>query len=288
MLRVGKKLLIALMMGCGVPGGTSAAPDSVLGRDFCADQMVLAFADRGQILALSKDAQGPHSFFAKRAVGLPTSPGSAEDILWLRPDLVIRSWGGDLATDALFARTGIDILQPPYAFTFEMSLQNFKDAAERLGVPEAGAAFMADYQARYAALEAASPIPLKAVYMTPSGFTAGEGTSVDKIVRLSGFQPAAQDFDLKGWGPLPLEKLVLSPPEVVIGSFFEEGAVHVSHWSSGRHGVFRGLIGDLPTIMVPSRFMSCSGPFAVDAAEFIRAEARRLGLISVSADEELE
>ena len=43
-------------------------------------------------------------------------------------------------------------------------------------------------------------------------------------------------------------------------------------------------MGDLPVINIPSSYLSCSGAFAADAAEFIRAEADKLGLLKGLAE----
>ena len=257
-----------------------AAPKSltVMSVDFCADQFVLAFAPRDQIVAVSNEATGVNSFFASRATGLRQTPGSVEDILLRKPDLVVRTWRGNAASDALMLRLGIKSFQPPYAMTAEDNLKNLSLAAAALGQPEGAAAMIADYHARWQALKDAPQSPLRAVYLTPSGFTAGIGTYVDDVIRLAGFDTVSPEIDLNGWGALPLEKIVLNPPDLVIGSFFSEGAVHVSAWSGGRHSAFRNLIKDLPTIMVPSKHLSCSGAFFIDAAEYIRTEASKLGL----------
>jgi len=268
----------AAFLAAAIGAPASAAP-TVAGLDFCADQYVLAFADRADIVALSPDATSPNSFYRTRAGGLPVVRGGAEEILMLRPDVLVRSWSGSVSMDARFDRVGITAYQPPYAFNFEANLKNFGSVATLLGYEAEGKALMANYMARYRALKAAAPISLKAVYMTPSGYTAGRGSSVDDIIRLAGLEPIAEDLGLNGWGPLPLEQLVMTPPDVVIGSFFEDGAVHVSNWSSGRHTVFRDLVKDVPSIMVPSGLMSCGGAFTVDAAEYIRAEIKRLGLM---------
>jgi len=273
-----KNWLIAACFALLLPTRVSAGP-TVAGLDFCADQYVLAFANRSDIVAVSRDTHGPSSYYRNRAAGLPVLQGGAEELLMLRPDVLVRSWSGSAAMDQRFDRVGITAYQPPYALSFEANLKNFADVAALLGHEAEGEAFMADYMARYRALQQAAPIPLKAVYMTPSGFTAGRGSSVDDVIRLAGLDPIAEDLGLNGWGPLPLEQLVITPPDVVIGSFFEEGAVHVSNWSSGRNTVFRDLVADVPSIMVPSGMMSCGGAFMVDAAEFIRAEIRRMGLV---------
>lgn len=268
---MGQVLNIFLMVSIALVSHTvGAVGPTVAGLDFCADQFVLAVAPAEKIVAVSEDAKGMHSFYAPRAAGLPTIKGKAEEILILRPDVVIRSWRGSLAMDALFARVGIKSFQPPYAYDYDASLKNFQTVAGKIGVPEKGLALVEDYRDRYKALEDATPFGLKAVYVTPSGYTAGTGTFIDAIIRLAGLDPVTVDLELSGWGVLPLEKLVMSPPDVVIGAFFEEGSVHVSNWSSGRHPAFKGLVKNLPSIMVPSALVSCNGAFTVDAAEFIR------------------
>ena len=256
----------------------AAAGDRVASADFCADQYVLAYADRGDIVAVSFEAGGPNSFHAVRAAGLPIISGSAEEILSLRPDVLVRSWRGSAGTDALFFRAGTRVIQPPWAMSPDDNFTNMVLIADEFGNGAAAQATVEDYRARWAALKTAPKSPLKAAYLTPSGYTAGEGTFVDAIIRLAGFGTTADAIGLKGWGPLPLEAVVMNPPDLVIGSFFEAGIVHVSNWSGGRHGAYGRMIDDLPAIMVPSRFLSCSGAFFVDAAEHIRAEATKLGL----------
>jgi iron complex transport system substrate-binding protein len=273
-----KHFLTAAVVVAGIAARAGAAP-TVAGLDFCADQYVLAFADRQDIVAVSGDATSPNSFYLRRAQGLHALRGGAEEVLMLRPDILVRSYRGSLSMDAKFERVGITSYQPPYAFNFEANLKNFGAVATLLGHEAEGKAFMADYMARYQALKQAAPIPMKTVYMTPSGFTAGKGSSVDDMIRLAGLDPIAEDLGLNGWGPLPLEQLVMMPPDLVVGSFFEEGAVHISNWSSGRHTVFRDLVKDVPSIMVPSGMMSCGGAFTVDAAEYIRSEIKRRELM---------
>ncbi len=257
----------------------AAEGPSVMSLDFCADQYVLAFAEPEDIVAVSYEAADVNSFFASRAVGLPTTNGSLEEVLLNKPELVVRTWRGSMAGDAMAARLGTDTFQPAYAMSQADNLGNLISAAEVLGGSAKAAAMVADYEARWAALRSAPKSKLRAVYMTPSGFTAGEGTFVDDIIRLAGFETVAKDAGMRGWVPLPLEKMIMDPPDVVIGSFFNEGAVHISHWSGGRHGAYTRMIDDLPTIMVPSRYLSCSGAFFVDAAEYIRDEAAKLGLM---------
>ncbi len=257
-------------------------PD-IVSIDFCADQYLLALANKSRIQAVSFEAVGPRSFYGTRAEGLPTVNGSVEELIQLQPSLVLRTWRGGARAVKILERLSIPTYTPTFFMSVEQGFDVVKATAKVLGEDAAAEALVADYQVRLAALKDAPKYPLKAAYMTPSGFTAGTGTYVNDIIHLAGFETIADEIGLKSWAPLPLEKVALTPPDFVVATFFGDPDVHVSHWSSGRHGVYKKLMGNLPVINVPSRHLSCSGLFAVDAAEFIRAEAVRLGLIEEDA-----
>lgn len=264
--------LVASLSAAGKAAG-DAESRSVVSLDFCADQYALAFAGRDNILAVSRDATGPLSFYRDRAEGLAQTRSSAEEVLMLRPDIVIRTYRGSPGLDGMLTRLGVEVLQPPYAFDFTTHLSNLVSVSRSLGAQDEGLAIAGDIRARYEALLAAPPLDASAVYLTPSGTTAGEGSAVAGIIALAGLRSFATEIGIKGWAQLPLEEVVMGAPDLVVGSFFEDGTVNRSSWSLSRHGVFRSLIDDLPAIMVPSRFMACSVAQAVDAAEFIRARA---------------
>jgi iron complex transport system substrate-binding protein len=257
---------------------TAGKAATVVSLDFCADQYALAFIPREQILAVSADGAGPLSFYRDRAAGLPVTRASAEEVLMLRPDVVVRTFRGGPGMDALLERLGVRVVQPGYAFTYDDHLTNLAKAAETLSAPAAGAALAESLRARRAALQAAPRLDASAIYLTPSGLTAGEGSSVARIIDLAGLRSFAVEIGIKGWASLPLEEVVMGAPDMVIGSFFDDGSVNTSFWSLSRHAVFQSLIRDLPTVMVPSRFMSCSVTQAVDAAEYLRAKALEYGV----------
>lgn len=269
--------LLASITAMGLPAAADNA--DIISIDFCADQYLLALADRSRIQAVSFEAGGPRSFYGDRAVGLPTVNGSVEELIEMRPALVLRTWRGGARAVKILERLSIPTYTPTFFMSVEQGFEVVKATAKILGEDAVAERLVAGYQKRLAALKSAKKYPLKAAYMTPSGFTAGMGTYVNDIIHLAGFETIADEIGIKSWAPLPLEKVALTPPDFVVATFFGDPDIHVSHWSSGRHGVYKKLMGDLPVIDVPSRHLSCSGLFAVDAAEYIRAEAIELGLI---------
>ncbi len=275
--------LLASMYAAGLPAAADNA--DIISIDFCADQYLLALADPSRIQAVSYEAVGPRSFYGDRANGLQTVNGSIEELIQLKPSLVLRTWRGGARAVKILERLSIPTYTPSYFMSVEQGYDVVRETAKVLGEEENAERLIADYQARLSVLKDVQKSKLKAAYMTPSGFTAGTSTYVNDIIHLAGFETIADDIGLVSWAPLPLEKVVLSPPDFVVATFFGDPDVHVSHWSSGRHGVYKKLMGDLPVINVPSRHLSCSGLFAVDAAEFIREEAVHLGLIEeISGD----
>ena len=100
-------LSAALVAACGTtpPGPLPEGPASrIVSLDYCADQFVLGLADRERILALSPDAGKDFSYLRAEASGLPTVRPRSEDVLALRPDLVVRNYGGGPRAAAFFER----------------------------------------------------------------------------------------------------------------------------------------------------------------------------------------
>ena len=98
-----KQRLAACVILSGLAGFAAAEPvrPTVVSLDYCADQYVLALADREQILAVSKDAERMFSLLREKAAGIPKVRAAAEDVVALAPDVVVRSWGGDARALAL-------------------------------------------------------------------------------------------------------------------------------------------------------------------------------------------
>lgn len=283
----GRRTFAALAALCLLPlGPLSADEPGLVSIDFCADQYLLALADKSEIQAVSFEAPLARSYHRKRADGLPTVTGSLEELLMMRPKTVLRTWRGGAKAGEILGRANITSFQPPFAYSLESNFDTYLAVGAEIGrLPEAEA-LVADQKRRLGALRDKPKSSLKAVYMTPSGFTAGTGTFVDSIIKLAGFSTVAEDAGIRSWAPLPLEKMVLSPPDFIVASFFGDEDVLVSYWSSGRHGVNARMMANLPTIHIPSDYLSCSGAFSVDAAEYIRTEATRLGLISTEGKAE--
>lgn len=263
-------LLAAVCAGMASAGG--APPQRVVSLDYCADQFVLKLADRSQILALSKDATRNFSYMAKQAEGIPTVASRAEDVLALQPDLVVRSYGGGHNVRGLLQQADVPTAQLGFSIDFSSVNENAIRIAELLGHPARGVALAAEFDARLAAIQMPAAPPVETLYLTPGGVTAGPDTPVGRMFAAAGLKPYAST--IRGWGPLPLEEMILRKPEMVAAAFFDQRASHVADWSGSRHPVTRRQIRDVPLAAIPGATTTCQGWFIADAIELLATAGR--------------
>lgn len=270
MLRVGALAALAAACLAGAAGGTERP--RVVSLDYCADQYVLALADRGQIAAIATGPGDAHSALRALAVGLPRVRDSAEDVLALAPDLIIRSFGGGVRAQAFYARTGLGVHDLGFPRSFDDIAQTIARTGNTLGQDARAAALMAVMQADLDAA-AAPGMRARALYLTPGGVTSGSGTLIHQMIEAAGLENAAAARGATGWVSVPLESLVLDPPELIITGFFNQPDILADQWSLTRHPVLTDLLARTPAIHLDGALIGCSDWGLATAARILREEA---------------
>lgn len=233
---------------------------TLVSLDYCADQFVLALADREQILAVSKDAGRRFSHLREKAAGIPQVRAAAEDVIALKPDVVVRSFGGDSRALAFYERFGIRTVQIGYAEDVQGTVDALRAAAAEIG------------QGRRAEeLIAAMPGPApdtgrSALYVTPGGVSAGKGTMIGSIMAAAGLSNANTG---EGWTDLPLERLVQSPPALMLTAFFGFDDDATDHWSVSRHPVMQRLMQGAQVVAMNEARISCPAWLVAEEAQAI-------------------
>lgn len=239
----------------------------VLSADYCADQFLLALADKEQIAAVSTDADKDFSYLRNRTAGIKQARPDAEAVIANNADLVLRFWGGD---EKRLKRTGAKVLTLAYATDFDDIRQNIAAAANALGQTERGTALIADMDSRIASLAENRRETPRAVYVTPGGVTAGKQTMIDAIFTAAGIRNAVADAGHSYWPAYSAEDLLSHPPQLVVTGFFEANSERHNNWSAARHPAFRRAFARTPTIHLDTDTISCPAWYSVDAAEKIR------------------
>lgn len=255
--------------GIDVPPEIYAAAPShpkssrIVSLDFCSDQFVLKLIDRDRILALSPDGVKDFSYMRKAAKGLPIVRPTAEDVLVLEPDLIIRSYGGGPNAESFFESAGVPVITLGWAGDIDGIMNLMRETSEKLGEGERGEAVIADMKIRLADIQTQYK-SRSALYMTPTGVTTGEGSLIHEMMLAAGLT----NFQTQpGWRALPLERLAYDKPDMIAAAFFDSKVNNTDAWSSANHPVARAQMKDLPTISLQGAWTSCSGWFLIDAIE---------------------
>ncbi len=258
--------------------GAAPPPRRIASLNSCLDVMLVHLADRSQIAALSHYARDPHaSTVAEEAKTLPFTWESAEEIIALRPDLVLASLHSALATRNALKRLDVPVQRFAVPKTIDESLAQVRKVARLIGHPDRGEALVARIQA---AIAAATPAPgarrLKALIYQPNGFAAGPHTLVDEMMTHAGFDNVARRYGLKTWGNVSLEKLLTDPPQVLLVG---EPAPGARSWADRvmTHPALKSISGRMRQVRLPERLLYCGGPVLIEAADAMaRAYAQAL------------
>ena len=251
-----------------------AAPERVVSIHLCADQFVLGLADRSQIAAVSRLARDPaQSYMADRAGDLPETRGGAEEVVALRPDLVIAGAYSARPTVRLLRSLGVPVHDLKLPASFAEIRSEVLSVADALGHPARGRALVADMEARLAAAARAPPASRPAAILyQPGGVTMGAGLLEDEIIRRAGLDNLATRLGLVGPGTVGLELLVLAAPDLVVFGEDPGAPPSLSTRLFDHPALARAAPGARRMALAP-RLWTCGAWFTVEAVEAL-ARAR--------------
>ncbi|MCR5875485.1 ABC transporter substrate-binding protein [Phenylobacterium sp. J426] len=241
----------------------------MLSLDSCADQYVMGLAARADIVGLSTRADDADSRLRHLARGLPMRRVDLESALAARPDVVVRYWGGEPRLIAALERRGVQVITIPDATDFDDIRRSVRRVAAALERRPQGEAAIAGMDARLA--RAAAPWKgARALYMTPGGVTAGQGTLIDAVLRAAGMTNAEAR---PGFQTISLEDLALAPPQAVVLGFFDTFQLSGDSWGVGRHRVLQRTARTRQVASLPGALLGCPDWGAAEAASLLAAKA---------------
>ncbi|HEX6859333.1 MAG TPA: ABC transporter substrate-binding protein [Caulobacteraceae bacterium] len=254
---------IAMIAAAALTLGEAAeAAPRVMSLDQCSDQYVLALSPRETIVGVSPRVDDRDSYLRAKAAGLPQRRATAEAVLAARPDVVVRYWGGDARLSETLERRGVRVVRIEEAEDFAGVRDNVRRVAGALDQREAGERIVARMDAQLAAAHGAWR-GQRALYLTPSGFTAGQGTLIEAVLAAAGLRGAAER---PGFAAVSLERLVLDPPGALVLGFFDAFARAMERWGPGRHRVLTQLVETKTVGSLPGAIAGCPGWFAAEGA----------------------
>ena len=253
------------------------APQRVVSVNICTDQLLLMLADGTQVASVSYLARQPDSsFVATQAEHYPVNHARPEEVLALRPDLVLATTYDDPRLIATLRQLGLRVERLNLGHSAAEIAANIRQLADLLGQTERGAALIDEMQRRLAGRQAQTGPPgPKAIFYQPRGYTSGLDTLQDEALRLAGWRNPAAEQGLAGYLPVDLERVLRWQPDLLVTSP-TTGSGQSRAERQLDHPALLRLLAGRPMEEIPYKYWICPGPMLAAAVERLRQ--RRLEL----------
>lgn len=248
----------------------SERPLRVVSLNPCVDAILVAVADPGQIAALSHYSRDPGATAIPLAVAqhFPMTYETAEEVVALKPDVVLASAHSAPATRAALARMGARVVLIAVPDSIAQSLTQIDTIAAAVGQPARGAALVARIR-QGVGRQALDRPAVTALFRASGGMVPGSGTLMDDLMRHTGFANASTGYGLQQWDLLSLEPLVAAPPRVLMTDARVDDPL-------ARHPVFQRLKARMRVFHIAPELVRCGGPTILPALARLAAIRRSL------------
>ncbi len=265
-------------------GAKVALPDRprrIVSINPCADALLVQLAEARNITAIS------HYSHDKRATSIPlaqalkfkATSGTAEEIIAMRPDLVVASSIVAPQTERALERLGIALIKLSIPQSVAESQQQIAELATIVGSPDRGRQLNQRISAAFEKARPQDNRPVPALIWRSGGLVPGGGTLPDELLRRTGFENRSHTYGLKQWDILPLEHLVARPPRLL---FSDAGGDKEARPRDRMlsHPVLKRLSHRITISDYPARLLNCAGPTLIEAVAVLSAARRKLDTAS--------
>jgi iron complex transport system substrate-binding protein len=285
MLRIGsfvRACALVALTGIAAPARAAELP-RIASMNVCTDQLLLTLADPEQILGLSRYSRDRfQSWAADDARRFPILSGSAEDILVLKPDVVVASLFDKRATRELLKDKGLHLVE----FDVPRSLDEVKDQIRSMGDiarhPERAVAEVAKLDAATArAREVVARKSVRVLPLSRRGWVSGRESLLSSLLTEAGLANAAGELGVALGGFAPLETIVnLKPDFLVVSDTGERAEDDGSAFL--RHPALLRFYPPSKRIVIPERLTVCGGAMLADALDVLVKELRRVDAVTAN------
>lgn len=239
--------------------GASAA--RIASLNLCADEYALLLARPGELVSVTRLARDPlESPLAARARAIPANRGSLEDVVAMRPTVILTMGGAGRSTSLLAGRLGVRTIDLPSPTDIAGVERNLRTVASALGDVRRAQPWLT----RIARLRANRPaVQRDALYLSGGGVSIGSWSPAVEWMSLAGLRQRKLPA-----GKVTLEQLLADPPAVMLRSNYRAGQMSLGQrWFD--HPIVRR--STRRAIATDGRAWTCAGPLMIGEIERLRA-----------------
>jgi iron complex transport system substrate-binding protein len=270
---------LVAMIALALPGSNARAANlpRLVSMNVCADQLLLTLADPEQILGLSRFARDGWQSQAGDISRYPVLSGGAEDVLLIRPDIVVASAFDKRSTRELLKAKGLRLVELAVPKTLDEARQQIREAGDITGHPDRAAVEIARLDAALArARRAVSERHYRVLPLSRRGWVAGSDSFVGSLLGETGLRSAAGDLGFAFGGFASLEAIVNLRPDFIVVSRAGDTAKDDGQ-AFLLHPALERFYPPEKRIVIPERMTECGGVLLADALDALTAEVKRVG-----------
>jgi iron complex transport system substrate-binding protein len=267
---------VLAVVGMSAPALAARLP-RIVSMNVCTDQLLLPLADPAQILGLSRYSRDAwQSWAAEEARRYPSLSGGAEDVLVLKPDIVLASLFDKRSTRELLKAQGLRLAE----FSVPRNLDEVKAQIRKMGeIVQHRDRAEAEIARLDAAMTRARQVVLEKHYsvlpLSRRGWVSGGDSLVSSLLSETGLFNAASRLGVGGGGLVSLEEIVMAKPDFLLVS---EASDHAEDDGSAflLHPALERFYPPSKRIVIPERLTVCGGVMLADALDVLVSELKRV------------
>jgi iron complex transport system substrate-binding protein len=247
----------------------------IVSMNVCTDQVLLTLADPEQILGLSRFSRD--AWVAGDVRRYPTLSGGAEDVLVLKPDVVVASLFDKRSTRELLKANGLRLAELAVPRNLNEVKDQIRELGDIAGHPDRAAQQIARLEAALArARQAVAGKRYRVLPLSRRGWVAGSDSFVGSLLAETGLFNTAAEFGFAFGGFASLEAIVSQKPDLLLvsqaGDFArDDGQAFLLHPALER------FYPPEKRIVIPERLTECGGVMLAEALDVLVAELQRVG-----------
>lgn len=244
-------------------------PQRVVSVNLCTDLMVATLAPERLISVTWLSHEPVDLEIQPTLLRIPVNHAGIEEILALRPDLVVGGEYGAPGLPPMLARAGVPWRALPLPRNLDDLYDGWHRVAQWLGNETMATAVTRTIaQGLQNTAEQLRPRQLRALMLNPGGWIAGPGNFQHAFLEAIGLRNVAAEAGIRDWGEASLEQIVHWAPDIlIILETRYDGQARATRWL--QHPLLTRVLRDRPPVRIDAAWLSCGTVDLLKAAEAV-------------------
>ena len=273
-------LALALAL-CAAILPAHAQPQRIVSMNLCTDELLMRIVDPARIAAITHLSQQPvNAPLGLDAIAskLAVNHGLAEEVIALKPDLILAGSFTTSTATALLRRLGYTVLIFEPENSFDDMRANIRKLAAATGDTAKAEQIIADFDTRLAALQARIPDDRRPIFadIGVNNYITGDNTLYAEVVNGAGYRTLGQALGFSGYRTVALEQILTVRPALMSTATPWTSPPSLSTMALG-HPALRAMTARTPHVEIPERYTTCGAPSLLGAIEILVEAREKMG-----------